>query len=107
MIINIDIHKVRKTNNYKKKICSRYKLKLIAKSRGIKDYKSKSKHELIKILSEPLPKIKEIRKNLYEIENEKHLFTPKIKEIKKNLLELEKNLFELKKFYDYDDTEYK
>ena len=27
--------------------------------------------------------------------------------MKKNLLELEKNLFELKKYYDYDDIEYK
>ena len=50
-----------------------------------------------------MPKIKKIRRNLYEIENEKNLFTPKIKEIKKILLELEKSFFELKKYYDYDD----
>ena len=31
--------------------------------------------------------ISEIRRNLYEIENEKNLFTPKIKEIERNLLE--------------------
>ena len=42
--------------------------------------------------------MKEIRRNLYE--NEKNLFTPKIKEIEKNL-ELEKNLSNLKKYYDY------
>ena len=48
-----------------------------------------------------------IRKNLYEIENEKNLFAPKIKEIEKNLLELEKNLFKPKKYYHYDDIEYK
>ena len=52
-------------------------------------------------------KINEIRRNLYEIENEKNLFAPKIKEIERNLLELEKNLFKPKKYYDYDDTEYK
>ena len=75
----------------------------------MKDYKNKSKDEIIKILSKPKPKInfpevkieeirerinelryrfsklkiKEIRKSLYEIENEKNLFTPKIKEIEK------------------------
>ena len=100
----------------------------------MKHYKNKSKDEIIKILSKPKPKInfpevkieeirerinelrytfskpkiKEIRKSLYEIENEKNLFTPKIKEIeKKSLLELEDNLFELKKYYDYGDTKYK
>ena len=33
------------------------KLKLIAKNRGIKDYKNKSEDDLIKILSEPKAKI--------------------------------------------------
>ena len=51
-------------------------------------------------------KINEIRRNLYEIENEKNLFAPKIKETRKNFLELEENLFKPKKYYDYDDTEY-
>ena len=32
-------------------------LKLVAKSRNIKDYKNKSENDLIKILSEPKPKI--------------------------------------------------
>ena len=32
-------------------------LKLIAQRRNIKDYKSKSENDLIKILSEPKPKI--------------------------------------------------
>ena len=32
-------------------------LKLVAKNGGIKDYKSKSEEDLIKILSEPKPKI--------------------------------------------------
>ena len=52
-------------------------------------------------------KINEIRINIYEIENEKSLFESKIKEIEKNLLELEENLSKTKKYYDYDDTEYR
>ena len=52
------------------------------------------------------PKIKKIRRNLYEVENKNNLSAQKVKEIE-NLLELEKNLFELKKYYDYDDIEYK
>ena len=53
-------------------------------------------------------KINEIRRNLYEIENEKNIFTPKIKGkgVRKNLLELEENRFKPKNYYDYDDTEY-
>ena len=38
---------------------------------------------------------------------ENNLFAPRIKEINKNLLELEENLFKPGKYYDYDDTEYK
>ena len=107
-------------------------LKLIAKSRCIKDYKEKSEEDLIKILNEPKQKInlskkeiKEIKKNfnelkygiskskinefrrrLYNIEKQKNLSAPEIKETDKNLLELEKSVYNLKKHYDYDDTEY-
>ena len=42
-------------------------LKLIAKSRNIKDYKDKSENDLIKILSEPKPKIREIKKDFREL----------------------------------------
>ena len=99
--------------------------------KGIKDFENKSEHELIKTLSEPRPKIslskkrikkigekfnesrdkfskskiKEIRRNLYEIKNKNNLFTSKIKETEKNLFELEKP-FELKKYYN-DDIKYK
>ena len=52
-------------------------------------------------------KIKEIRKNLYEIENEKNHSELKIKEIERNLTELEENLSKTKKYYDYDDIEYR
>ena len=52
-------------------------------------------------------KIKEIRKNLYEIENEKNPSKSKIKEIKKNLTELKENLFKTKNYYDYNNIEYR
>ena len=94
-------------------------LKQIAKSRNIKDCKKKSENDLIKILSEPKPKInlsknkiKEIKKDfnklryrfskskinefrriLYNIKNQKNLSAPEIKDTKKNLLELKKKNF--------------
>ena len=52
-------------------------------------------------------KMKEIRKNLYEIENKKNILTPKINETEKNFIELEKNFFRMKKYSDYDDIKYK
>ena len=52
------------------------------------------------------PKIKEIRRNLYEIENKKNLSKSKIKEIEQNLVELEESLFKLNMYYDYDDDKY-
>ena len=103
------------------------KLKVIAKLGKAKDYQYKCKDELIKIISKPEPKIniekirkrcnesrdrffkskiKEVRRNLYEIENINNLFTLEIKEIEKNLLKLEKNLFKPKKYYD-DDIKYR
>ena len=48
-----------------------------------------------------------MRKNLYEIENEKSPAESKRKEIEKNLTELEENLFKTKKYYNYDDIEYR
>ena len=62
---------------------------------------SKSRDRFLK------PKIKEIRRNLYEIENKKNLSKPKIKEIKQNLIELEQRLFKLSKYYDCDNIENK
>ena len=44
-------------------------------------------------------KIREIRINVYEIENKNDLFTPEIKQIGKSFFELE-NFFELNKYYD-------
>ena len=111
-------------------------LKLVAESRGIKDYRSMSKERLLSALSKSKLveskisfddkklkkiredfnklgdrflklKIEEIRKNLYEIKNKKNLSYSKIKEIEENLLELEKIFSRLKKYRDYDDAEYK
>ena len=105
-------------------------LKLVAKLRDIKGYKNISRERLLRGLSESesventrikkiredfnklrgrflKPKIKKIRRNLYEIENKKNLSKSKIKRIEENLLDLEKNLFKFKKYYDYDDIEYK
>ena len=107
-------------------------LKLIAKSGGIKGYESKSEDDLIKIPSEPKTKtslskkkirdiredfnksryefskskIKDIRRNLYDMNNKKNLFKSKIKKIEENLYKLEKGLSKLKKYYDYNNTEY-
>ena len=107
-------------------------LKPIAKSRNIKDCKNKSENDLVKILSEAKPKINlskkkikeiekdcsewryrfskskinEFRRSLYNIKNQKNLSTPEIKETEKNL-ELEKSLSSLKKYCNYDDTEYR
>ena len=53
---------------------SLHEIKLIAKSRSIKDYRNKSENDLIQILSEPKPKI--------------NLSKKKIKEIKKDFSEL-------------------
>ena len=112
-------------------------LKQIAKMRHIKGYKSMFKEKLlrahdgstestgsknnfnnarIKKIKEDFnklrdrflkPKIKEIGRNLYEIENKKNLFKSKIKEIEQDLIELEKGLFKLNKYYRYDNIEYK
>ena len=52
-------------------------------------------------------KINEFRKSLYNIKNQKNVSTPEIKETEKNLFELEKGLSSLRKYCDYDDTEYR
>ena len=62
---------------------------------------NKSRHKF------PKSKIKETRRNLYEIRNKKSLFALRIEEIEKNLDELERNLSKTKKYYDHDDAEYK
>ena len=44
------------------------------------------------------PKIKEISRNLYEIENKENLSKSKIKEIEQNLIELEESILKLNKY---------
>ena len=101
-------------------------LKLIARDRNIQDYKNKSEDDLIKILTEPKPKIsitkkklKEIendfrelrhkfskeeidkfRKSLYNIKNYRNLYESEIRKAGKNLAELEENLQSIKLFVD-------
>ena len=105
-------------------ILSLDELKVIAKKRGIKDYENKSEDDLIKILSEPRTKlklskkrikdiredfnklrntisgskIKQIRKNLYDIKNPRILSRLKIKEIEKDLIDLGESLSKLNKY---------
>ena len=62
---------------------------------------NESKHKFSK------SKIMEIRRNLYEIKNKTNLFALRMKEIEERLDELERNLSKSKKYYDYDDAEYK
>ena len=108
-------------------------LKQMAKMRRIINYKNMSKERLLSALNESersvnnfnnarikeiredfnklrdillKPKIKEIRRNLDEIENKKNLSKSKIKEIEQNLIELEESFFKLNMYYDYDDDKY-
>ena len=53
------------------------------------------------------PKIKEIRRNIYEIKSRKNLYTLGTKKIEKTLDELESFLSRTKRHHDYDDVEYK
>ena len=52
------------------------------------------------------PKIRETRRNLYDIENKKNLSKSKIKETEQNLTESEESLFKLSKYDDYNDIEH-
>ena len=69
-------------------------LKLVAKNRGIKDYKNKSEDDLIKILSKlktktslTKKKIRDIRKDFNKLRD--IFLKPKKKEIRRNLYEIE------------------
>ena len=72
----------------------------IARIKKIRENFNKLRHRFLR------PKIKEIRRNLYEIEKKKNLSKSKIKEIEQNLIELEESLFKLNMYYDYDDDKY-
>ena len=85
-------------------------LKSVARTRGIKGYKSMSEDDLLNVLN-PLKQTKKGKKTrIEEIREEynesRYKFSKlKIKEIRKNLYEIE--LSKTKKYYDYDDIEYK
>ena len=85
-------------------------LKVVAKMRGIKSYKDMSEDEVLSAfnLSEAnfsKARIEKIRKKNSE---SRHKFSKsKINDIRRNILELEKNLSKTKKYYDYDDIEYR
>ena len=71
-------------------ILSLDELKVIAKKRGIKDYENKSEDDLIKILSEPKTKLNFSKKRIKDIRKDfnksRHMFSgSKIKQIRKNL----------------------
>ena len=70
-------------------------LKLVAKSRGIKDYENKSEDDLIKILSEPKTKISPSKKKIRDIRKDfsksrYKLSKSRIKEIRKKSLQHKK-----------------
>ena len=69
-------------------------MKLIAKSRGTKDYENKSESHLIKILSKPKIKIslskKKIRETKEDFNKLRYGFS------KSNITEIRKNLYEIK-----------
>ena len=111
---------------------SRDIIDLLAKKRNIKNYKRKSNDKLLQAIKEnKTPKkqpknkkridsireglkdlsyklfkseLKEIKNNLYNIEKTKQFIS---KKTNKRLNELEKKLFELEKYRDHDDYEYK
>ena len=82
-------------------------------SRALKESKNKNKtrideiREEIKELGHRLSRkeLKEIKKNLYEIENKKGCL--KSKKAKKYLDKLEERIYKLNKYYDYDDVKYR
>ena len=107
---------------------SRNLAEFVAQKRGITDYGNMSNDELsralkasenknktrideireeIKELGHKLSRqeLKEIKKNLYEIENKKGCL--KSKKTRKYLNKLVKKIYELNKYYDYDDVKYR
>ena len=93
-------------------ILSLNELKLIARSRGINDYKSMSKKRLLSALNKSETvneseknfdnaRTKKIRKGFNELRG--RFFKPKIKEIRRNLYEIEnkKNLSKIKNKRDW------
>ena len=82
--------------------------------RRMKNYRNMSKERLLSALDESESaesrnnfdnaRIKAIKEDFNKLRY--RFFKSKIKEIEENLIWLEESLFKLKKYYDYDDTEY-
>ena len=70
-------------------------LKLIAKSRNIKDNKNKSENDLIKILSKPKPKINISKKKIKEIK--KYFSEVRYKFSKSKINEFRRSLYNINK----------
>ena len=70
-------------------------LKLIAKSRNIKDNKNKSENDLIKILSKPKPKINLSKKKIKEIK--KYFSEVRYKFSKSKINEFRRSLYNINK----------
>ena len=69
-------------------------LKLVAKSRGIKDYENESEDKLIKILSEPKTKTSYSKRKIRDIR--KDFNKPRYKFSKSKIIEIRKNLYNIK-----------
>ena len=67
VILRASKHKKNFVNNIKMISLSLNEMKLITKSRGIKDYKNKSKDESKEILSKPKSKINYLKLSIKEI----------------------------------------
>ena len=70
-------------------------LKLIAKSRIIKDYKDKSENDLIKILSKPKPKLNLSKKKIKEMK--KYFSELRYRFSKSKINEFRRSLYNMKK----------
>ena len=105
------ITKMRRIKGYNNMLKERF-LSIFSQSESARSKKNLDNAKIKKIREDfnklkLKPKIKEIRKNLYEIENKKSLSESKATEIKRNLFELEESLSRHKNYNEYDDFKYK
>ena len=105
------IAKMRRIKGYQSMLENRFLSALDESERSVNNFNNarikKIREDFNKLRDRFLkPKIKETRKNLYEIENKKNLSKSKIKEIEQNLIELEESLFKLNMYYGYGDDKY-
>ena len=102
------IAKMRRIKGYQSMLENRFLSALDESERSVNNFNNarikKIREDFNKLRDRFLkPKIKEIRRSLYEIENKKNLSKSKMKEIERYLIELEKSLFKLNMYYDYDN----